>query len=540
MKEAGSKVARWIAELRRRKVFRVAVVYLVAAWLLIQVADATFEPMGLPAWSLRLVIVLAILGLPIACALAWAFDVTPVGIERTAPLPVTPAGLGEESVVPADSSRPQAPARSVAILPFADLSPGRDQEYFCDGMAEEIINALCCIRDLRIASRTSSFQFKGRSSDVREIGKALNVQAVLEGSVRKAGERVRITAQLVDCADGYHHWSESFDRDLDDMFAIQTEIARQLVRSLQLSLTQQESALLGRGGTNSAEAYDLYLKGQASLRVMHDLALRNAVEYFRRAVEHDPHFAQAQAGLANALAIKGVWRIGMTSEDFAEAFAAVGRALALEPNMPEAFVARGCLMSMQGRSAEAEQAFEEAIRLNPASYEAHYFYARHCFGNGQMEKAVPLLEASVRLRPEEYQPQAFLSDALGTLGRTEDARAASQRTMHLIEQALQRDPSDGHAMQFGAITAAKLGQRERAHELSAGAAAAMPNLFSTSYNLACAYAILGERDVALAHLDEAIAQGRGSLEWIEHDPDLVSLREDPRFAAIVARLRKGS
>ena len=192
------------------------------------------------------------------------------------------------------------------------MSPGRDQEYFCDGIAEEIINSLCCIRDLRIASRTSSFQFKGRAADVREIGRTLGVGAVLEGSVRKAGERVRITAQLVSSADGYHLWSESYDRDLSDVFAIQTEIAQKLVEALRVSLSRQERELIQRRGTSNAEAYDLYLRGQAHLRDGTDSAMDPAIEFFREAIRRDERFAQAHAGIANAQSIKGLWRIGMT------------------------------------------------------------------------------------------------------------------------------------------------------------------------------------------------------------------------------------
>ncbi len=317
-----SRLERWFAEMRRRKVFRVVVVYLVVAWLLVQVADAVFEPMGLPAWTLKLVITLVALGFPLACALAWAFDVTAKGIERTPdadPAPAIPsagqappAGLHADAFAAAASAPAEAPD-SVAILPFVDMSPGRDQEYFCDGIAEEIINALCCIRDLRIASRTSSFQFKGRSADVREIGRALGVGAVLEGSVRKAGDRVRITAQLVNSADGYHLWSESFDRELSDVFAIQTEIAQKLVAALRVSLSRQERELIQRRGTSNPEAYDLYLRGQAYLRDGTDSAMGPAIEFFREAIRRDERFAQAHAGLANAHSIKGLWRIGMTA-----------------------------------------------------------------------------------------------------------------------------------------------------------------------------------------------------------------------------------
>jgi adenylate cyclase len=545
MSEGESKVQHWIAELRRRKVFRVVVVYLVVAWLLIQVAGATFEPMGLPAWTLRLVIALAALGFPLACGLAWAFDVTPKGIERTAPA-ATPPGepvASARTVAPtvAVPAAPEAgPSDSIAILPFVDMSPGRDQEYFCDGIAEEIINSLCCIRDLRIASRTSSFQFKGRAADVREIGKVLGVGAVLEGSVRKAGDRVRITAQLVGAGDGYHLWSESFDRSLEDVFAIQTEIAQKIVSALRLSLSKQERDLIERRGTSNAEAYDLYLRGHAHLRDGSDSAMVPAIEFFREAIRRDARFAQAHAGLAFAQSIKGLWRIGMTQADFDEAFAASRRALELEPRMPEAYVAQAMLLSMQGRVSEADHAFEEAIRLNPASFDAHYMYARHCFQNGAFERAVPLYETAIELRPDDYQALSLLEGVLVKLGRMEQHGEVARRAMQALERQLAIDPQDGRALQLATVQAARLGLRERARELADRALESRPDAFATFYNVACAYAVLGDHDDALRMLDNAVRHGRGNLEWIERDPDFDTLRSDPRFEAIVNRIRTAS
>jgi adenylate cyclase len=531
-----SRLHRWFAELRRRKVFRVAAVYLVAAWLAIQVAGTVFEPMGLPAWTLRLVIVLAAIGFPVACALAWAFDVTPRGIERTPHVPAaTPAATPEVAAVPLPAS--PASADSVAILPFADMSPARDQEYFCDGIAEEIINALCCVRGLRVASRTSSFQFKGRAADVREIGRSLGVGAVLEGSVRKAGDRVRITAQLVSAADGYHLWSESYDRELQDVFAIQSDIAQRLARSLRGALSPRETALLERGGTRNPEAYDLYLRGQKWLREYSDGAAVAAIPLFRGAIERDPQFAQAHAGLASALAVKGLWRIDMTEAETAEALAASERALALEPYIPEAHVARACLLSMQGRNAEASRGFEEAIRLNPSAHLTYYLYGRHCFGAGDMEKAVELYRDAIRLEPDDYQTQAMLEGPLRSLGRAEEAREANRLAGLKIERRLQLRPDDVRALLLGAVQAAHEGNADRARVLGERAMAARPDDFSTAYNVACAHAILGEYDRALELLDRAVAHGRGNLGWIERDTDFAALRGDPRFEAILARLR---
>jgi adenylate cyclase len=566
MPEAASGLRGWMAELRRRKVFRVAVVYLVAAWLVIQVADAVFEPIGLPAWSLRLVIVVAALGFPLACALAWAFDVTPGGIERTPPrgdgngdgeappsvpaatrlaastatTPPSPSAQIVSPAVQAAAATPPvatAPATSVAILAFADLSPGRDHEYFCDGIADEIINALCCVRGLRVASRTSSFQFKGRAVDVREIGRMLRVGAVLEGSVRRAGERVRINAQLVGTADGYHLWSETFDRSLEDVFATQTEIAQKLVRALRLSLTHEESGLLERGGTRNAEAYDLYLRGQARVREGGDVSLPEAAALFARAIAADPQFAQAHAGLANALAYSGIWGLGVSAAHIEQALEASRRALELEPRLPEAWVAKGNLLFLQRKAAEAFAAFEEAIRLNPASYEAHYFYARDLFSAGRAEQSIAYYEAAERLRPEEYQPPCMLSGALFSLGRRQEALAAARRALDVIDARLALQPEEARALQLAAVLAARLGQRERALDYIARLQPRLPTEFASAYNVACAYGVLDLREEALATLDLAVQSGRGDLGWIEHDPDFDTLRGDPRFAAIVDRLR---
>jgi adenylate cyclase len=553
MTQGSSKFAHWFAELRRRKVVRVAVVYVLIAWVLIQIADATFDPIGLPGWAHKLVIVLTVLGFPLACGLAWAFDVTPRGIERTAaPGPGSPAAnpdIAADRATPpaAPWLTPQPPGSgespaasplqpSVAILPFADMSPAGDQAYFCDGIAEEIINALCCVRGLRVASRTSSFQFKGRSADVREIGRSLGVSAVLEGSVRRSADRARITAQLVSADDGFHLWSESFDRKPEDVFATQTEIAQNVARALRRSLTPEEAALIERGGTRSPQAYEYYLRARQLHNEHSDTTIRQAIELFRRAVQADPEFAKAHAGLAMAVASGIFWRTVVEPGAMEEALRAAKRADELAPDLPEAWLAQGNLYSASLRPAEADRAFEKALDGNPDSFEVLILYARHAFSAGQTAKSVDLFERAQRVVPDDYQVAALLAGSVRKLGDEERTLSADRAAIALLERRIELYPDDTRALHLAAGVYARLGQTERALAVAERALALRPREFATLYNVACAYAQLGEKERALAILEGFGEHGQGSFDWIREDPDFASLHGDPRFDRVVARL----
>ena len=548
MNDTNATLARWFAELRRRKVVRVAIVYVVIAWLLIQIADATFEPIGLPDWANRLVIVLVVLGFPLACGLAWAFDVTPRGIERTVSTAdprgarATPIGPGAAAwlapqpggAVAAILPAPVNP--SVAILPFADMSAARDQEYFCDGIAEEIINALTCVRGLQVASRTSSFQFKGRAADVREIGRSLGVTAVLEGSVRRSAERVRITAQLVSSTDGFHLWSESFDRRLEDGFATQSEIARNIVNALRSSLTAEEAEMIERGGTRNPQAYEYYLRARQLHNEHSDTTIKQAIGLFRRAIESDPQFAKAHAGLAMALGSAIFWRMGVPAGAMEEAMLAAKRAEELAPDLPEAWIAQGNLYSAALKPADADRAFERALEGSPDSFDALHMYARHAFSAGQHAKSVELFERARLLEPHDYQVVALLSGALRALGDEQRALQADRDTLALIERRLELYPDDSRALHLAAGAYARLGEKERALAVADRALAMRPREFATLYNVACAYALLGEKERALEILEGFSEIGQGSFGWIREDPDFLSLHDDPRFERVVARL----
>jgi TolB-like protein/Tfp pilus assembly protein PilF len=509
-------------EFRRRRVFRVAAAYVVMGWLLIQLGSATFEPMGLPDWSMRLLLVLLVLGFVLACVLAWAYDIGPHGVERTAPL--IPQGQAA------------APGASVAILPFADLSEAHDQAYFCDGLAEEILNVLASIRGLRVASRTSSFRFRDGGADAREIGRLLNVAAIMEGSVRKAGDRVRVTAQLIDAGNGYHLWSENFDRKLADIFAIQEEIARSVARALRVSMKAVADLDICRCAPSDMRAYDFYLRGRQILSVQGSENWVRAPEMFRRAISLDPDYAQAHAGLADSLAQLLIWRILKPEDVLDEALAAAKRALELAPEQAEAHVAHANTLSLAGDDPAAVAAFERAIELNPELYEAHYYYARHSFAQGRFAEAVDQFEIAHRTQPDEFQSLAL---AVNAAAATDDPRRAQTLTPLALEAALAAinlDPANVRARYLAAGLQMRMGEQEAAHRNLEEALRLQPTDFGVLYNAACNYAKMGDADRALDLLDRAVSNGFGSRRWIERDPDFEALRQMPRFRAIVARL----
>jgi adenylate cyclase len=427
---------------------------------------------------------------------------------------------------------------SIAVLPFADLSPGKDQGYFCDGMADELLTALSCVAGLRVAARSSSFQFKDRGVDSRDVGRSLGVATILEGGVRKAGNRVRVSAQLVNGADGYQLWSETFDRNLDDIFAIQEEIAQAVVRALRPHLGGAGEGRITRAGTQSTPAYEMYLRGRQFLMSLSTNGAGFARQMFKGAIELDPRFAQAHAGLADAAQLILSWHLDDAHADAlrAEAIAASGEALCLDPGLAEAHVSRGNVLSHDGQATQAEAEFRKALELNPALPVAHYFYARHLFSAGRTDDAAREFEETLRLDPDDFGTAGLLVSINKGRGDLATAAAWARRGLAAVERRLRLNPDDIRALYRGGGFHIVLGDRERGMDFLARALEIAPDDFSTLYNVACAYADAGETERALDALDRAVGTGRGNRGWIEHDADLEPLRSSPRYAAILARL----
>jgi len=440
-----------------------------------------------------------------------------------------------------DGSPPAAApdaAPSIAVLPFQDMSSSRDQDYFCEGLADELIHALTRIPGLRVASRTASFQFKGNAGDVGAIARQLHVTTILEGSVRKAGERVRISVQLINASEGFHLWSERFDRDLCDIFAIQDEITEHVVRSLQVVLTERDRRTLVRVPTQNPQAYEFYLRGRQFLYLLARDALREAIAMFQKAVDLDPSYCLAYAGLADASAYCYMYQGGLAT-DLERADQASHTALRLGPDYAECHASRGFFASLSKAYEEADQAFRTALALNPRLYDANYLFARSCFAQGRLEEAARLFEVAEQLRPEDQSLPGLLATVYKALGREADLLAALRRCLAAAEKNRRLDPGDPRPVYFGANALLQLGQREQAIAWAADAQAMNPQDAAVHYNLACFYAQAGEPDRALDCLDRAADQGFIHWQWVEHDNDLEPVMAMDRFRGIVERMKAG-
>ncbi|HYN82462.1 MAG TPA: protein kinase [Gemmatimonadaceae bacterium] len=422
-------------------------------------------------------------------------------------------------------------AKSIAVIPFANMSPDPENEYFTDGMAEEIINALTKIQSLRVASRTVSFALKGKNEDLGEVGRKLKVSTVLDGSVRKMGNRLRITAQLVNVADGYQLWSERYDREMEDVFAIQDDISQAIVKSLRVILSEDEKKAMGAARTENLQAYEFYLRGRQFFEVRRK-SLEYARQMFKRAIELDPDYALAHAGVADCCSLLYMM-FDARESNLKQAESASNTALQLAPDLAEAHLARGIAFSLSQNYTDAEREFEKAMRLDSKLFEAPYFYGRACLAQGKFDDAVKLFKLACAIRPEDFQAVSFLAQAHKSLGQAAEGEAEDRRALKLIEERLELNPDDARAWNLGAATLGTLGETERAIEFARKSVAIDPDDPMLLYNVACTYSVLGQTEEALAALEHAVDKGFGHKDWIAHDPDFESIRKTPRFKAIL-------
>lgn len=544
------------SELRRRRVIRVVVVYVIVGWVVIEVASTVLPPMGLPNWALKLVIVLVALGFPIAVAMAWLFDLGPHGVERTRADPQAPATthvpVAESAVamptvasspaatvaaatIPQASAKSDADRRTIAVLPFVNMSGDPDNEYFSDGISEEILNLLCKLPQLKVASRTSSFAFKGKETSIPAVATELNVGTVLEGSVRRAGNQVRITAQLIDATSDTHLWSETYDREMKDVFAIQDDIAHSIVKALQVKLTPMERRALQNVATSEPEAYDYYLRGRSYMYSMARRDYEHAINMYEQAIAVDSKYALAYAGMADAYSM--LYRYAEASADnVARANRASEQALALDFDSAEAHASRGLALFISEQYPAAQKEFDAAIALNPNLFEPYYYHGLACSCEGNYEKAIDLYLKAMQVNPADYQTPVFLAQVYASLGRKQDEMRVRLGALGTVERHLKLNPHDTRALQIAANNLIQVGEKSKGIMMAERALAQGRSEPVVLYNGACFYAVQGDSARAFELLEQALKLGWGDRAWMEHDSELESLHDDPRFRALLATI----
>ena len=586
----------FFAELKRRNVYKVAVEYAVVAWLLIQAASIFLPAFDVPSWVMKIFIIVIIFGFPVALIFSWAYEITPEGIKLeseiepnksikrrtgrkivavTIALAAVAAGLLAFTLFRTKSTTPsttRAPItnKSVAVLAFANLSDDKGSEYFSDGISEELLTVLQKIPGLHVAARTSAFSFKGKNATAQEIGQKLGVAHLVEGSVRKAGDVVRIAARLTRADTGEQLWSENFTRDLKDMFAVQTELAQTIVGQVSGQLTndaanaaiQAEVRAAERGGTKNVEAHEHYLQGRFYSNRGSEKSAGEALVEYQRAVELDPSFALAWAGLAQT----HVWYCGHSSEiaragfddHLARAREAAARALAIEPNLPEALLARSKIqLNFDFDWNGAAETVRSALALAPADPALVTAAGTLALAGGNTTRAIELYRQAVALDPVNPSPRAWLAFILGVTGRLAEARAEYPRVVELIPAApwshaglglafivkgkfdeaavaAQDDAAEGNRL---LVVAMARWSQKRIPEADAALARLTEGFADTAaYQIAEVYAYRGDKDRAFEWLERARRQRDGSLGFMRCDPFLANLHEDPRWDVFLRKM----
>lgn len=510
-------------EMRRRKLFRVAAGYAVVAWLLVEVASVVLPTFEAPDWILQVFTFLMILGFPVALILAWAYELTPEGLQRD-PSTVG-ANVNQQECVDATTET----AKTIAVLPFVNMSDDEKNRYFCDGITEEITSKLARLGQLRVAARTSAARFRNADMDIREIAQQLGVRYVLEGSIRKSSERVRTSIQLIDSSDGLHLWAEEFDGRLDDIFAVQEEAAIRVADALDLRVTPDEERVIHKRYTENSKAYDAYLEGQALVQYTDDFEkLRAARRHFERALSYDPDYPAALAGLAS-VAVHTYRNFESDREQLEVARTMAARALKNGPSLARAHVAAGEVCAIEYKYSEAAERFRDAIRIqsdDPWTWDSLSWV----LGYQQPPDGVAAEKAAreaIRMQPQFSTAYYHLGRALTLQGRYDEAAAAFEHVSELSKNAAMA--------RYGmALVHLARGKHERALlELDASSmSGAVVRIVRAS-----ALAGLERTDDALQELEAALEAGFRDFAGLDADMNLAALRDDPRYTKLIERYR---
>ena len=566
------KIGRIFSELRRRHVFRVAAAYAIVAWLLIQVADITFPVFAFPEWTLRLVVILALLGFPVAIVLAWAYDMTATGLERTSAVDddaghISEAGSAEAgATAELTTTQPllataELDRRSIAVMPFVNLGGGPENEYFSDGITEDLIANLartCCFK---VISRTSIMQYKGQKKSARRIGRELGVASLLEGSVRRADGQVRIVAQLIDTRTDHHLWAETYDRQLEDIFEIQADVARRIAEALQAELSHEDEEQLTVAPTRDLAAYDFYLRGRHEWNSRTPASLATSVAQLRRAVAADPDFALAYAGLADSYLTLGIYGANAPHDVMPHAKAAAERALAIEGEQAEALTTLATVQAIYDWDwSGAEAGFEKAISACPVYSLAHHWLATNLLVPlGRFGEARDSLTIAQDLDP--LSPALSVSFAVVDFfeGRFDEATKTCREILETNPGFWLAHFFYGWSLLESGAADEAIGAFESARDLSLSSVDALTGLacaqaaadrvddakgileqlvsraaksYVSPAGLARIHIMLGERDEAISRLEEAVEARAADLAWLNVHPTFRRLADQAGFDAI--------
>jgi TolB-like protein/predicted Zn-dependent protease len=589
------KIDNFFSELKRRNVYKVAVAYAVVAWLLVQVATQVFPFLEIPNWVVRLVIALVVIGFPIAVLIAWAFEATPQGIKRTEVADAMPAAprhkkhiwiyvvvigaaisvalffLGRYTVGNNTTLRQNEaatislPEKSIAVLPFDNLSRDPDNAYFAEGVQDEILTRLAKVADLKVISRTSTQRFKSAPSDLRDIAKQLGVMNILEGSVQKANDQVRVNVQLINAMNDSHLWAEIYDRKLTDIFATESDIAKTITETLQAKLTGSEKTAMSKEPTANPEAYELYLKGRFYWNKRTGADLLKAIGYFNQAIAKDPNYALAYSGLADSYLLLPPYGAAAPKDSVPQAKVAVKKALELDDTLAEAHASSARIISgFDFDSIKAIAEFKRAIQLNP-----NYATAHHWFGSGPLlalgrfDESIAEAKRSIELDPlslinnadfgNDYYYARRYDEAIAQLRQTVEMEPRFYLARYYLGQALQAKAQlseaiaeyrkaaevndDPFVLALLGQAYARVGQQAEANKILAQLNQEAKSRYVGAYGVGLIFLGLGDKNRAMDELERAYRENDGNdIYNIRIDPMLDDLRGDPRFEALAEKI----
>jgi len=587
------KNTNFFAELKRRNVYKVALAYIVAGWALSQGIAQVLPVFDVPNWVIRLIVMLIIIGLPIALILAWMFELTPEGIRRTEIADAMPDAtrrkkyawiyvvviggfasiglffLGRYTARTSSSaSSSELPTKSIAVLPFDNLSRDPDNAFFAEGIQDEILTRLAKVADLKVIARTSSERFKSAPENLPDIAKQLGVLNILEGSVQKVNDQVRVNVQLINAMTNAHLWADTYDRKLTDIFAVESDIAKTIADTLQAKLTGSEKTAMSKKPTENPEAYELYLKGRFFWNKRSGVDLHKAIEYFNQAIAKDPNYALAYAGLADSYMLLPNYDFGGTPvrESITPAREAITKALELDDSLAEAHASLGLLDTVELRLDRAVTDFERAIQLNPNYATAHHWLMLGQLSLGRFDQAMVEAKRALELDPLSIIINADVSWLYSCAHQFDEAEKRARKTLeidprfflahyylggilqlrgHLKEAIPEFQKSvelnnDAYSMAMLGQAYARNGQKDQAQEILARLTEEAKSRYVSPYAWALLYIGFGEKERGIDELERAYQTGDTNyLFVVKVDPLLDDLRGDPRFEALVQKITRG-